>query len=68
MWQKKPFLKGLFSVQGWARMWVPGLVDSSPTVAYHFCLDLPETFPQSQAHFFSPALYLQETPKQNSNK
>ena len=30
----------------------------APAVAYHFCLNLPEKFPQPGDHFLAPALYM----------
>ena len=35
-----------FLIQGSANPQTPGLVNFVPDVAYHFCLNLPETFSQ----------------------
>ena len=37
-----PFL----SLQGWAKVSFPGLLNFVPAVAYHFCLNLPAAFSQ----------------------
>ena len=46
----------LGSLQGWAKKWVPGLVNFVPAVAYHFCLNLSEKILAIWEWFCSPAL------------
>ena len=41
------------TIQGWARKGVPALVNFDPTVAHHFCHNLPETVSQSRDHFLA---------------
>ena len=39
--------------RGWAKRRSPGLVNFVPSVAYHFCLNLPWNFSQPGAHFLA---------------
>ena len=40
-------------VQGWAKKWIPGLVDFVPALAYHLGFNLPETSSQPGADFLA---------------
>ena len=42
------------SINGWrAKKWSLGLVNFVPSVAYHFCLSLPEKLSQPRDHFLA---------------
>ena len=48
-------------VQGWAKEWVPGLVNFEPAITYNFCFSLSEKLSQPRAHFLSqPFRYLKD--------
>ena len=40
-------------IQSWEKVFIRGLVKLLPAVAYHFCLNLPETFSQPRTKTFS---------------
>ena len=40
-----------FRKQGWAKKWAPAWANFVPTVAHHFCRNLPEQFSQPGAYF-----------------
>ena len=54
-------LRGLLSVteeyRGGLKRMAPGWVNFVAAAANHFCLHLPEKFPQPWDHFFGPTLY-----------